>query len=79
MLGSFFCPVAPVTATNSGLHRRGEVKKMGERITAECDNCGFEIYQGESYYYINGEFICVDCLGEYAARLLAPFRIGGEA
>ena len=52
---------------------------MGERITAECDNCGFEIYQGESYYYINGEFICVDCLGEYAARLLAPFRIGGEA
>ena len=52
---------------------------MEEKIIAACDNCGFEIYRGESYYNINGEVICRDCLGEYAARLLAPFRIGGEA
>ena len=51
---------------------------MEEKIAAQCDNCGFEIYDGEPYYRINGEIICRDCLEEYAARLLAPFRIGGE-
>ena len=51
---------------------------MGEEIVARCDTCGFELYRGEPYYCVNGEVICEDCLGEFAARLLAPFRIGGE-
>ena len=45
-----------------------------EEIVAECDICGFEIYRGEGYYCVNGESICEDCLREFAARFLAPFR-----
>ena len=51
---------------------------MEDTIVAECDICGFELYRGESYYYINGETVCPDCLEKFAARLLAPFRMGGE-
>ena len=47
---------------------------MGEEIVARCDTCEFELYRGETYYQINGEVICEDCLGEFAVRLLAPFR-----
>ena len=54
------------------------MRQMEEKIEAECDICGFELYRGESYYAINGEVICEDCLEKFAARLLAPFRIGGE-
>lgn len=51
---------------------------MAEENVTRCDICGFEIYRGETYYWINGEVVCVDCLGEFAARILAPFRMGGE-
>ena len=51
---------------------------MAEKNVTRCDICGFEIYRGETYYRINGEVVCVDCLGEFAARILAPFRMGGE-
>lgn len=54
-----------------------EVRKM-EKIVAECDLCGFEIYGGETCYCINGEYICEDCLREFAARFFAPFRMGGR-
>lgn len=49
-----------------------------DEIVAECDICGFEIYKGQIRYRINGEDICEDCLGEFAARFLAPFRMGGN-
>lgn len=49
-----------------------------DEIVAECDMCGFEIYWGEECYCINGEYVCEDCLSEFAARLLAPFRMGGN-
>lgn len=75
---AFFVPVAVAEATKGNAAGRSEVRKMRDEIVASCDNCGFEIYDGEPYYRINGEVICRDCLGEYAARLLAPFQIGGE-
>ena len=52
---------------------------MDGKVTAECDLCGKEIYEGEEYYRINGESVCSDCLETYAIRLLTPFRLrGGE-
>ena len=33
---------------------------------AVCDLCGGEIYQGQSYYRINGRTVCRDCLADYA-------------
>ena len=75
--GSFFAPVAVEKATKSGWESGNEVKNV-EKTVGECEICGFEIYEKESYYYINGERICEDCLREFAQRLLAPFRIGGK-
>lgn len=74
----FFMPVALDGATKGGKGMGNrEVKRMDE-IAAECDICGFEIYRGETCYRVNGETICEDCLGEFAVRLLAPFRMGGN-
>ena len=74
----FFWTVAWQMTTLGAYGGQGEVKKMEEKIVGRCDMCGFELYRGETYYRINGEVICEDCLGEFAARLLAPFRMGGE-
>ena len=46
--------------------------------SAECALCGGEIYQGEAYYYINGQALCRDCLADYAERMLAPFLVKEE-
>jgi alkyl hydroperoxide reductase subunit AhpF len=35
-------------------------------IFTYCKYCGGEIYEGENYYAINGENICVDCLRDFA-------------
>lgn len=35
-------------------------------IFAYCDYCGGEIYEGETYYAIDGENICTDCLRDFA-------------
>ena len=47
-------------------------------VSAECTLCGGEIYQGEAYYYINGQALCRDCLRDYAERMLAPFLVKEE-
>lgn len=49
-----------------------------DEIAAECDMCGFEIYRGEEFYRIDGEYICEDCLREFAVRFFAPFRMEGN-
>lgn len=40
-------------------------------IFAYCDYCGGEIYDGETYYAINGETICTDCLRDFASGYFA--------
>lgn len=60
------------------MRRYGTAEEDGSREAAECDLCGGTIYQGQSYYRVNGEVICEDCLGDYARRMLAPWRCGEE-
>lgn len=43
-------------------------------ISGECALCGGEIYAGETYYAINAQTICRDCLPELAAQFFAPFQ-----
>lgn len=43
-------------------------------VSGECTLCGGEIYAGETYYAINAQTICRDCLPELAARHFAPFQ-----
>lgn len=43
-------------------------------ISGECALCGGEIYAGETYYAINAQAICRDCLPELAVRFFAPFQ-----
>ncbi len=40
-------------------------------IFAYCDYCDEEIYEGETYYDIGGETICVDCLRAFASDYFA--------
>ena len=49
-----------------------------ERIAASCEICGGEIYSTDEMYLINGECICEDCLGDYARRALAGYRLRGD-
>ena len=35
-------------------------------IVTRCNCCGGEIYEGESYYNIDGSAVCPDCLEEFA-------------
>lgn len=37
-------------------------------VCFHCDFCRGEIYVGDSYYSIDGEVICPDCLGRFAKR-----------
>ena len=51
----------------------------GTVIAARCELCGSEIFTGEECWFINGQVICEDCLGEFARRYFAPHRCrGGE-
>lgn len=36
-----------------------------------CDFCRGEIYVGDSYYSIDGDAICLDCLSRFAKRYFA--------
>lgn len=50
-----------------------------ERPIAHCDCCGGEIYSFDSYYDIDGDIVCPDCLLEYAEREFAKYLVkGGE-
>lgn len=31
-----------------------------------CNDCKTEIYEDETYYYIDGKYLCEDCFREYA-------------
>lgn len=35
-------------------------------VFAMCDHCGGEIYEGEEYYDIDGQYIHEDCLRDFA-------------
>lgn len=37
-------------------------------VCFRCDSCRGEIYAGDSYYSIDGEVICPDCLGRFAKQ-----------
>lgn len=37
-------------------------------VCFHCDFCRGEIYVGDSYYSIEGEVICPDCLGRFAKQ-----------
>lgn len=50
----------------------------GSAVRALCDLCGGEIYWGEAFYRVDGETVCEDCVGDYARRILAPFREEGR-
>lgn len=51
----------------------------GSAIAGQCALCGGEIGWEEAYYYISGEAVCTDCLGDYAKKVFAPFITkGGE-
>ncbi len=40
-----------------------------------CGLCGREICRGESYWYVNGQAVCADCLGAFARQEFAPCRL----
>lgn len=40
-------------------------------IFSYCDRCGGEIYEGETYYAIDGKHICADCLRDFASDYFA--------
>ena len=46
----------------------------GRQDAARCGECGGEICDGESYWQINGERVCADCLPAYSRAELEPFR-----
>lgn len=50
----------------------------GSAVRAICDLCGDEIYDEEPFYRVDGENVCNDCVGDYARRILAPFREEGR-
>lgn len=48
-------------------------------VSAHCHLCDGEIWQGETYYCVNGENVCRHCLADFAAQILAAYRVtGGE-
>ena len=44
------------------------------RLTLRCTLCGQEIWQGEEYWYYNGNCVCGDCFADFAKAELAPWR-----
>ena len=47
-------------------------------VAVQCQCCDGEIYQGENYYFINGDIFCEDCLEDYARRYFTPFLVEGD-
>lgn len=37
-----------------------------DKVYATCSHCGNEIYEGEMFYDIEGDYIHEDCLHDYA-------------
>lgn len=68
--------------------RKGEEKmrlrkknggQTGDAVCGTCDLCGGELRYGQRYYRISGENVCRECLGDFAAQILAAYQvIGGE-
>ncbi len=54
---------------------------MDEKIIGECEACGFEVYEGESYYMVNGMVYHDEdsCLAQMARDMMAAHRVGGAA
>lgn len=50
----------------------------GSAVRTTCDLCGGEIYAEETFYRVDGETVCDNCVGDYARRVLAPFREEGR-
>lgn len=50
----------------------------GSAVRGICDLCGREIYRRETFYRVDGENICEECVEDYARRMLAPFREEGD-
>lgn len=51
----------------------------GGAVRTTCDLCGGEIRWNESFYRMDGETVCEDCVGDYARQILAPFHQEGGA
>lgn len=50
-------------------------------IWCHCDQCGGEIYAGESYYYFDNPelVVCENCVGEWAKKYIElARRIAGD-
>ncbi len=45
-----------------------------ERVFCLCDHCNGEIYEGETYYEIDGDKIHEDCFYEYCRELYADCK-----
>ncbi len=43
-------------------------------IFATCHQCCGEIYDGESYYEIDGKYIHIECLSDFAAEYFADCK-----
>lgn len=35
------------------------------RTVCRCDSCGSDIYEGDYFYYFDGDIICADCMEYY--------------
>lgn len=35
------------------------------RTVCRCDSCGSDIYEGDYFYYFDGDIICADCMEDY--------------
>ncbi|MBQ9994091.1 MAG: hypothetical protein IJP17_05205 [Clostridia bacterium] len=49
------------------IHAGGQCSDCGEcrrerEVVLLCDMCGESVYEGDDYYNLCGEIICVDCL-----------------
>lgn len=56
--------------------RYRSLRERGPRT--ECGLCGGDIEWGQRFYRVNGQDICLDCLADYAACLLADCLCGEE-
>ena len=43
-----------------------------------CDKCGFEVYDGDSIYIIDGFVICDECFPDYAREYFSCSKHFGE-
>lgn len=45
-----------------------------DRIFAHCNHCGMEIYEGETYYEIDGDNVHEDCFYEYCREVYSDCK-----